>query len=71
MTKLYYRFSINHEEKTNLYNFLSANIKSINPMYPRITESFACTGNIFTSVFLFLINSLIYSGTCSTPKLSK
>ena len=54
-------------------NFLPANIKSINPMhkYPHITESFACTRKMFAFMFLFPINYLISSGTCSTQKLSK
>ena len=54
-------------------NFLPAKIKSINPMqkYPHITESFACTRKMLAFMFLFPINSLISSGTCSTPKLSK
>ena len=54
-------------------NFLPASIKSINPMqkYPHITESFACTRKMFAFMFLFPINSLISSGICSKPKLSK
>ena len=54
-------------------NFLPARIKSMNPMqkYPHITESFACTLNMLASMLLFSTNSLISSGTCSTPKLSK
>ena len=45
----------------------------MNPMqkYPHITELFACTRKMFAFMFLFPINSLIYLGTCSTPKLSK
>ena len=47
--------------------------------YPQITESFACTRKMLAFMFLFceaedkgrLKNSLISSGTCSTPKLSK
>ena len=65
-------------EKTNLLvNFLHANIKSINPMqkYPHIIELFSCIRKMLASTFLFLgnssINSLISSGICSTPKLSK
>ena len=59
------------KEISIISQFLPANIKSINPIqkYPHITESFACIQ--ITFVFLFLINSLISSGTCSTPKLSK
>ena len=54
-------------------NFLLASIKSMNPMqkYPHITESFACTRKMLAFMFLFPINSLISSGTCSTPKLLK
>ena len=54
-------------------NFLPASIKSMNPIqkYPYITECFACTRKIFDIMFLFPTNSLISSGTCSTPKLSK
>ena len=36
--------------------------------YPHITESFACTPKILAFMFLFPINYLIFSGTCSTPK---
>ena len=45
----------------------------MNPMqkYPHITESFACTQKMLAIMFLFLTNSLISSGTSSTPKLSK
>ena len=45
--------------------------------YPNITESFACTRKVFVVMDKerrsgnSLINSLISSGTCSTPKLSK
>ena len=55
------------------HNFLPASIKSMNPMqkYPRNTELFACTQKIVVIMFLFPANSLISSGTCSTPKLSK
>ena len=54
-------------------SFLPASIKSMNPMqkYSHITELFACTRKMFAFMFLFPINSLISSGTCSTPKLSK
>ena len=54
-------------------SFLPASIKSMNPMqkYPHITELFACTRKILAIMFLFPTNSLISSGTCSTPKLSK
>ena len=54
-------------------NFLPASIKSMNPMqkYPHITESFACTQKMLAIVFLFPTNSLIFSGACSTSKLSK
>ena len=53
--------------------FLSASIKSMNPMqkYPHITELFAFTWKMLPFMFLFPINSFISSGTCSTPKLSK
>ena len=53
--------------------FLPASKKSMNPMqkYPRITELFACTRKMLAIMFLFPTNSLISSGTCSTPKLSK
>ena len=52
-------------------NFLPASIKSMNPMqkYPHITESFACTQKMLAIMFLFPINSLISSGTCSTPTI--
>ena len=45
----------------------------MNPMqkYPHITELFACTQKMLSIMFLFPTNSLIPSGTCSTPKLSK
>ena len=54
-------------------SFLPASIKSLNPIqkYPHITELFACTRKMLTIMFLFPTNSLISSGTCSTPKLSK
>ena len=54
-------------------NFLPASIKSMNPIqkYPYITELFACTWKISATMFLFLTNSLISSGTSSTPELSK
>ena len=54
-------------------NFLSAKIESVNAVqkYPHITESFACTQKVLFFMFLFQINFLICSGTCSTPKLSK
>ena len=56
-----------------LASFLHASIKWKNPMqkYPHITELFACTQKMLAFMFLFPINSLISSGTCSTPKLSK
>ena len=38
---------------------------------PHITELFACTRKILALMFLFPINFLISSGTCSTAKLSK
>ena len=52
-------------------NFLPGNIKSMNPMekYPHIAELFAYTRKMLAIMFLFPINSLISSGTCSTPKL--
>ena len=58
-------------------SLLPASIKSMIPMqkYPHITKSFACTQKMLAFMFLFpensSINSLISSGTCSTPKLSK
>ena len=54
-------------------SFLPASIKSMNPMqkYPHITELFACMRKMLAIMFLFPANSLISSGTCSTPKLSK
>ena len=54
-------------------SFLPASIKSIHPMqkYPYITKLFACTRKMLAIVFLFPTNSLISSGTCATPKLSK
>ena len=54
-------------------SFLPASIKSMNPMqkYPHIIELFACTRKMLAIMFLFLKNSLMSSGTCSTPKLSK
>ena len=39
--------------------------------YPHITESFACSRKMLPFMFLFPINSLIFSGTRSTPKLLK
>ena len=50
-------------------SFLPASIKSMNLMkeYPHIIESFACTRKILAIMFLFPINSLISSETCSTP----
>ena len=39
--------------------------------YPHITELFACTRKMLAIMFLFPTNSLISSGTCSTPKLLK
>ena len=52
---------------------LPASIKSMNRMqkYPHIIELFDCTRKMFALMFLFPINSLISSETCSTPKLSK
>ena len=54
-------------------SFLPASIKSMNPMekYPHITESFHCSRKMLAFMFLFPINYLITSETCSTPKLSK
>ena len=54
-------------------NFLPGSIKSMNLMrkYPHITELFACTRKVLAVMFLFPTNSLISSGTCSTPKLTK
>ena len=47
--------------------------KSINLIqkYPHITESYACILKMFVLMFLLLINILISSGICSTPKLSQ
>ena len=39
--------------------------------YPHIIELFDCTRKVLAVMFLFPINSLISSGTCSTQKLSK
>ena len=39
--------------------------------YPHIAELFVCTRKMLAVMFFFSINSLISSGTCSTPKLSK
>ena len=52
-------------------SFLPATIKLINPMpkYPHIIELFACIRQMLAFMFLFPINSLISSGTYSTPKL--
>ena len=54
-------------------NFLPASIKFMNPKqkYPHIAELFVCTRKMLAVVFFFPINSLISSGTCSTPKLKK
>ena len=54
-------------------SFLPANIKLINPMQklPHITELFACTQKMLAIMFSFPTNSLISSGTGSTPKTSK
>ena len=53
--------------------FLPASIKSMNPMQkqPHITETFSYTRKMLAFMFLFPTNSLISSGTCSTPKISK
>ena len=64
------------KEKRNLYNqsvFLPASIKSMNPVqkYPHITELFACVRKMLAFMFLLPMNSLISSGICPTPKLSK
>ena len=52
---------------------LPASIKSMNPMqkYPHIIKLFACTQKMLAFMFVFPINSLISSGTYSTPKLLK
>ena len=42
----------------------------MNPMQNYFTELFACTQKMLAIMFLFPANSLISSGTCSTPKLS-
>ena len=39
--------------------------------YPHIIELFAFTRKMLALMFLYSINSLISSGTYSTPKLSK
>ena len=54
-------------------NFLPASTKSMNPMqkYPHIIELFASTRKMAATMFLFPINSLISSETCSTQKLPK
>ena len=39
--------------------------------WPHITDMFACTRKMLVIMFLFPTNSLISSGTCLTPKLSK
>ena len=54
-------------------SFLPASIKSMNTVqkYPHITELLDCTQKILSIMFLFPTNSLISSGTCSTPKLLK
>ena len=75
-TELLDHFYQNHKEKKKFVksvNFLSPSIKSINPIkkYPRIIELFACTQKMLAFIFLLPMNSLISSGTCSAPKLSK
>ena len=47
-------------------------MKSMNPMqnYPHIIQLLSCTLKIFAFMFLFPMNSLIFSEACSTPKLS-
>ena len=52
-------------------SFLPASIKSMNLMhkYPHISELFAFTRKMLAIMFLFLINSLISSRTCSTQIL--
>ena len=46
-------------------SFLTASIKPMNPLqkHPHIIELIACTLNMLDFMFLFLINSLISSGT--------
>ena len=48
-------------------------MKLINPIkrYPHITESYACTLEIFVIIVDLSINFLISFEICSTPKLSK
>ena len=46
-------------------------INESNVKVPHIIELFACTQKMLAIMFLFPINSLISSGTYSTPKLSK
>ena len=45
----------------------------MNPVekYPHIIELRACILNMLAFMFLFPVKSLISSGTCATPKLSK
>ena len=54
-------------------SFLPASITSMSSMqkYPYTTKLFAYSRKILATMFLFPKNSLISSGTCSTPKLSK
>ena len=54
-------------------SFLPEKLKSMNlmPKHSHIIELFACTRKMLAFMFLFRTNSLISSGTCSTPKLSK
>ena len=58
----------------NSVKVFPASIKSINPIqkYPHIIESYACILKIFVVIDKERsINSLIYLGTCSTPKESQ
>ena len=65
----------------NSVKVFPASIKSINPIqkYLHIIESYACILKIFVLMFLLCesedkgrsINSWIFFGICSTPKLSK
>ena len=56
----------------NSTKVLPASIKSMNPTqkYPHI-KLFGCTRKILALIDFIPVKSLISSGTCSTPKLSK
>ena len=65
--------SLGENKLVRSVSFLPASIKSINRMQknPHIIELFGCTRKMLAIMLSFPINSLIFSGTCSTPKLSK